>query len=265
MKKLQLHHKEQSTFLLFDPEDPLYVCDFGYHKTPPRHVYGPAIRPYFLIHLIESGKGTIERNGEIISLSQGQAFIIRPNEITTYASDEQAPWTYCWISFSGTFAEKVLSQTTNQLYVPFRQSAISAIKRGLEEEKEHPMDGLNILFNVLSSIQTIREIPTETAIQTAVRFLENNYFKKIKIEELSDTLGYSRAHFTTAFTQATGKSPYAYLLEIRLEKAKEFLINKRFSIEEIAYSVGFSSLVRFSELFKKYTGVSPMQFRKRHT
>ena len=263
MKKLQSHHKEQSTFALFDPEEPLYVCDFGYHRTPPNHVYGPAVRPYFLIHLIESGKGTMERNGEKTVLGAGQAFIIRPGEVTTYASDEKEPWTYCWISFSGSFAEKVLSQTTDQLFVPCRQSGITAIKTALEEEKEHPMDGLNLLFNVLSSIQTVRNVPAESPVKTAIRFLENNYFKKINIEDLALLLGYSRAHFTTVFTQATGKSPYRYLLDVRLDKAKEFLTDQDYSIEEIACSVGFSSLVRFSELFKKYTGYSPLQYRKR--
>ena len=70
------------TFGLFQPTDPIRVFELGCHKTPPAHAFGPAIRPYYLLHLIEKGEGYIERNGIKTHLSAGNAFLIRPDEVT---------------------------------------------------------------------------------------------------------------------------------------------------------------------------------------
>ena len=97
---------------LNNEDEPLYVHDYGYHKTEPNHTFGPAIRPYFLIHVIASGKGTFEKAGVKTPLSAGDAFIIRPGEVTVYSADKNDPWEYYWISFSGNWAETVMRRTT---------------------------------------------------------------------------------------------------------------------------------------------------------
>jgi AraC-like DNA-binding protein len=261
MKIIQRHEKAQLLYFHYDENNPIYVCDIGYHKTPPRHTYGPAIRPYYLLHLIYSGKGEIERNGVITPLSQGQAFLIQPDEITTYRADEKEPWEYYWISFFGSLSKTIVEKAINGLIFPFRRSGILAIKNALEEEKGDTVDALNTLFAVLASVKTL-QAQEEDAIKTSLKYLENNYFHQINIEELASLFGYSRAHFTTIFTKEIGVPPYHYLTDIRIEKAKALLQSTSLSVEEVAYSVGFTSLVRFSELFKKWTGVSPTQFKK---
>lgn len=262
MKRLQNSTEAQFLYFLYDKSDPLFVCDVGYQKTPPGHTYGPATRPYYLLHLIESGKGEMEREGIKTTLSKGQAFLIKPGEVTTYRANKDQPWEYSWISFYGSFAKTLMERTTNELFFPYRQSGLLAIKTALEQGNTHTVDGLNVLFSVLSSIKTNEATKTENAIETALKYLENRYFDQIRISELAAVLGYSRTHFTTEFTEKIGKSPYRYLLEIRLEKAKKFLKEGVLSVEEIAFSVGFTSLVRFSELFKKYVGCSPTKYRK---
>ena len=62
----------------------------------------------------------------------------------------------------------------------------------------------------------------------------------------------------------TGETPYHYLTKLRITRAQTYLQSSALSVEEIAYSVGFSSLQRFSEMFKKECGVSPLQYRKTH-
>ena len=260
--KLLSHNKNQNVYFPFDKDAPLYVCDVGYHKTPPLHSYGPAVRPYYLLHLIETGKGKMIRNGQSTPLEKGQAFLICPDEVTTYQADESEPWEYYWISFYGSYSKAIVEQTVNGLFFPYRQSGLLALKNAIEQENTDTVDALNTLFGVLASIKNISQNAKENPIETSLKYLESNYFRSIHIEDVAKTLGYSRAHFTTLFASATGVSPYRYLLNIRLEKAKDFLKNSSLSIEEIAFSVGFSSLVRFSELFKKHVGVSPTRYRR---
>ena len=251
-------------FAVFDPNDPVYVFDIGYHRTPPLHTFGPAIRPYYLLHLIEKGKGHIERGGVITHLSEGDAFLIRPEETTTYVSDREEPWVYSWISFHGSFASTLMQRTTDQLCMKYQKSGLVALKNALTGNVNDNLGCLNTLFEVLNAIKSApTPKPTEPdPIATALHYFETNYFQNIDVGTFASQIGFSRAYFSTLFAKQTGESPYGYLTKIRIEKAKEYLKNDAYSVEEIAYSVGFCSLQRFSEMFKKYTGLSPSHYRK---
>lgn len=244
-----------------DKNAPIFVNDIGYHKTDSGHTYGPATRPYYLIHLIISGRGTIERKGEITKLKSGEAFIIRPGEVTTYVADKDEPWEYCWISFYGYYSHEIMKQTTDQNQVRYNKSGYVALKSVLDYGKTDTINSLNTLFAVLDSIKTKQSTLHEDFIELAVKHLENNYFKDLNVTTLSNMLGISRAHFTTSFTKRVGQTPYKYLLNLRITHAKEYLSKTNMSITEVAYSVGFSSLERFSEMFKQVTGKSPLSYR----
>lgn len=267
--RASLHFKKKNMSIVscsFSHSEPIFVRDVGWHKTAPLHVYGPAIRTYFLLHLIVGGKGVVERAGKSTPLGAGEAFLIRPEEVVTYRADENEPWEYYWISFYGDFAESLVSQTTDKLCMPYKQSGLIALQTALNNKFTTTVDSLNTLFSVLSSIQNTNEKkPTETdAITVALHYLENNYSEEIDVAALASRLGFSRAYFSTLFAQRTGEAPYRFLTKIRMEKAKEYLSNSRHSVEEIAYSVGFSCIGRFCSLFKKYTGLSPLQYRNTH-
>ncbi len=249
-------------FFPFDAKHPIYVLDVGWHETPPRHTYGPAVRPYYLLHLIESGKGELERAGKTTKLSAGEAFWIFPEEVTTYRADAQDPWTYGWISFSGDFAPEIVRATTDRFFAPYRQSGIRALKSALESRNNDPVSALNTLFRVLNAVKTDVFTDERDAVDFALQRLENNYFHELDVTALAAEFGYSRAHFTTLFTKKTGESPYRYLTRIRIEKAKTLLCETDLSVEEIAFSVGFFSAVRFCDLFKKRVGCTPSEFRR---
>ena len=266
-KTVRAEKREQFYAFSFDAQSPIYVCDIGFHQTPQGHTFGPAVRPYYLLHLVESGWGEVERSGGYtVRLGAGSAFLIRPGEVTTYRADDDEPWTYRWISFSGSYADTLVSLTTDRLTMKYRKSGLRALQRAIEGEKPTPIDLLEVLFSVLSSIQKWgkpQKTPTEEDIIAAVmRYLEGNYIHAVSIGALARSFGYSRAYFTTLFTRHVGRSPYQYLTDVRIERAKEYLKNPAYTVEEVAYSVGFSCIGRFCELFKKYVGCTPLQYRK---
>ena len=246
----------------FNPDSPVYVVDIGWHKTPPKHLFGPAVRPYYLLHLIVKGKGSLEEGGKVHKLEAGSAFLIRPDETTTYWSDEKEPWEYYWISFYGHHADELMKITANERFVPCGKSGVIALQNALTGTISDDLEALHCLFTVLRSIHKPLKQTAPDPIATTTHYLENNYFKDVDIGQLASQLGFSRAYFSTLFQKRTGESPYHYLTKIRLQKAKEYLRAGNLGIEEIAFSVGFSCVSRFSELFKKYEGVSPLQYRK---
>jgi AraC-like DNA-binding protein len=101
-------------------------------------------------------------------------------------------------------------------------------------------------------------------ISISVNFIHNNFERDISLGDIAKFVFLSPSYFTRAFKEETGMSPINYLLKIRIERAKELLADTSIKISDIALNVGFSNQQRFNEMFKKYAGVTPLQYRKQH-
>ena len=84
----------------------------------------------------------------------------------------------------------------------------------------------------------------------------------LSLQALANESGYSRVHFVRMFKAATGASPHNYLLNLKLERARELLKNPSKSLIEIALDCGFSSHSHMSRLFHKFVGVTPSAYRR---
>jgi AraC family transcriptional regulator len=84
----------------------------------------------------------------------------------------------------------------------------------------------------------------------------------LSLQALANESGYSRVHFVRMFRAATGFSPHNYLLNLRLERARELLNNPSLSLIDIALDCGFSSHSHMSRLFHKSVGVTPSAYRR---
>lgn len=84
----------------------------------------------------------------------------------------------------------------------------------------------------------------------------------LSLQVLANESGYSRVHFVRMFRAATGYSPHNYLLNLRLERARELLNNPSLSLIDIALDCGFSSHSHMSRLFHKSVGVTPSAYRR---
>ncbi|AEU39060.1 transcriptional regulator, AraC family [Granulicella mallensis MP5ACTX8] len=84
----------------------------------------------------------------------------------------------------------------------------------------------------------------------------------LSLQALANESGYSRVHFIRMFRAATGYSPHNYLLNLRLERARELLRNPSLSLIDIALDCGFSSHSHMSRLFHKSVGVTPSAYRR---
>lgn len=100
----------------------------------------------------------------------------------------------------------------------------------------------------------------ETIIATR-RFIDNNYENKLNLDLLSNKLFTSKYHLLRLFKKYYGQTPRQYLIDKRIEKSKEHLINSM-SVTKTCFAVGFESLGSFSKLFKAKTGKSPIKFQK---
>lgn len=99
-------------------------------------------------------------------------------------------------------------------------------------------------------------------IQISIHYIHNNFERDISLKDISKYVFLSSSYFIRAFKEEVGISPINYLLKIRVERAKELLSETDGKIGHIALNVGFSNQQRFNEIFKKYTGFTPLQYRK---
>ena len=91
----------------------------------------------------------------------------------------------------------------------------------------------------------------------------NEYYNSnISIDEICKNIYISSCHFQRIFKKHMNQTPYNYLMEIRVNRAKEKLLEEKIPIEEIARLCGFVSATHFSAVFKRMEGISPSAFRK---
>ena len=89
----------------------LNFCHAGQDTCEPGYNYGPAVRSFYLVHYVMSGKGTYTIKGRMHDVSAGQAFLIPPGESTIYQADKTDPWAYCFFAFDGKMASELIERT----------------------------------------------------------------------------------------------------------------------------------------------------------
>lgn len=104
----------------------------------------------------------------------------------------------------------------------------------------------------------------DEAIQKAQTYIEANLQEKISIERLSAKLALGRRNFDRRFIKATGNTPLEYQQRVRIESAKRAFETSRKTVNEVMYEVGYSDIKAFREVFRKFTGLSPLDYRTRY-
>jgi AraC family transcriptional regulator len=100
-------------------------------------------------------------------------------------------------------------------------------------------------------------------LKLVLEYIEDTLGQSIKLRELAALAGVGARHFERAFRQSTGYSPHAYVMNRRLHRARDLLINQpELPIDQIALRLGFSSSSHFSSAFRRQTGLTPTDFRK---
>jgi AraC-like DNA-binding protein len=100
-------------------------------------------------------------------------------------------------------------------------------------------------------------------IVRAKLYIDDHYASPLDLDRLSDEACFSKYHFLRLFKKTYHKTPYQYLSERRIDKAKEKLKWEGATVREICEEVGFESTTSFSSKFKEYTGETPALFRLR--
>jgi AraC-like DNA-binding protein len=101
-------------------------------------------------------------------------------------------------------------------------------------------------------------------LKRATEYMTANLAEPISLADIANATGLSRMHFAAQFRVATGLRPHEYLLQRRIERAKELLLNSRLPLVEIAFDVGFKTQAHFTTVFSQLVGETPNVWRQRN-
>ena len=265
----------------------LKVTDAGYTNIrpgddyPARHHPAPYMFTWdtgrhlsnYQIVFIGRGEGVIEtEHGGTAELKGGDVFVLFPGEWHRYRPKKAIGWTERWCGFSGAYAEQVMG-----VFFPIKSPVVrgvdtTAVRRRLRCIGRLFKDGRTACVPLLVA-ETVglladivpfaaqRNQSFSSAVSNACDELAARFDENLNLEDLSRRHGMSYPLFRKLFKTQTGFSPHAYVMEIRLNRAKALLRETSLSVEDIGISVGFSSLAYFSAAFQKRLGVSPSAWR----
>ena len=252
----------------------LAVYNTGYQRCEPGYSWGPALRDHYLIHYVVSGRGRYTVAGKEFELSAGDIFLIYPSSVVSYAADETDPWEYYWVGFNGTEAKRLVDMTAFRKEEPvLNYSDYPDIKkllfniysnRGAETKNEALMLGRLYIFLArlieLGGKDQIEDSISKRYLRQAIQFIVHNYCSNIDIEDIASASGISRSHLYRIFISEVGMAPSDYLTNYRINKACALLHESRFTVTEVANSVGYEDALYFSRVFKRIKGVSPTKY-----
>lgn len=183
---------------------------------------------------------------------------------------------------AGKLANDTLRQQKNIFIVSATLFSRSAIEAGMDIndslrlsdyyiqqcENRESVDSITILqFTMLSDyirkVAELKSIKTDDYLTKKVyHYIMENLSEPVKTDEIAEYLGLSRSYLSTCFKQKTGYDLKNYILMVKINQAKQLLVESDSNLLSIATYLGFSSSSHFTRVFTSFTGISPSQYRK---
>lgn len=257
----------------------LYLTQCGWEACAAGHCYGPAVRNHILIHYIAAGRGTFCKQGENRSLAAGEGFVIYPGETTTYTADEQDPWLYYWVGFSGAAALPLLegmglSAGRPVFRLPEDPAAVCACLEDIHAQAAMGGSGAlraqGRLFQFLAMLADAtgagarRHLPAGQVDYTAaaIRYVQEHYATGLTVDALAAHIGIDRSQLFRVFRSRLGMGPQQYILAFRVSQARRLLAETTMPLHRVAEASGFSSPTHMGVAFRREHGITPGEYRR---
>lgn len=249
----------------------------GRQDCSDMHSFGPGLRTIYIIHYVIRGCGYFVCGGKKHRITRGQSFVIRPFTEIHYYPDKEDPWEYTWIEFTGkeflhwleitAFCDDdcVIDFIEPKLILPLFD-CLNSLREptSMIQFSDAPQKIALAILSVYSELHPLLGRKTRDGFyfDSACTIIKSSYQKpELGIEALCRELNISRATLHRCFINSCGISPGAYLVNYRIERAKE-LLSHGITAKATALSCGFTDPLYFSKVFRKAYGISPREFSK---
>ena len=215
------------------------------------------------------GDGTLKfilKDKEFIA-SRGDVVFLKQSDIATIANENDSYSSLYYIAFIIDESEELLTETffSDTSYRSFFKDILDAhlSRAPFSNLKIHQLLENLIYKLLLDCLNKKEEYVLTSRITAAAEYINIHYYKDVSIEDLCRISGYSPAHLRRLFLKTFGMSPRDYIIEKRIEMAKEMLFDvPEKTIGEISDLLGIGSSSYFCKIFREKTGLSPNEYRK---
>lgn len=258
----------------------LAVYQYGHHRCPKSHFYGPCIREYYLFHFIVKGKGIYRCGNKEFSLQKGKGFLIKPGDESFYQADRNDPWEYYFVAFHGTVASNIIlgiDWVDGCIFESVNEETVRRCMKNIcKENRLYPWSEFKVLgelYVLLSEMMkqksTISGVSSEkndkSELETAVTYIkENASSDSCRVSDIAKHINMDRTSLYRLFKKNFGISVLQYLRNYRLDQAASLLQYTELPAKTIAVKVGMSNYPHFCKSFKIHNGDSPLDYRKKH-
>lgn len=245
----------------------------GWHSSPHTHYCSE-------LFYVTEGQGQFQIEDEIYTVHAHDLVIVNPNVEHTELSHNDHPLAYIVIGIE----DVELATSDDEDDVRFCILNLKGIKdvvrfyfdHILEETAlktpdseimcKNMMENLVILLsrqaNFTVTLAPIQKKSTRLCI-TVRQYIDNHFKENISLEMLAELTHVSKYHMVHVFTEEYGISPINYLIQKRIEEGKKLLQTTDYSLALIGRTLGFSSPSYFSQVFKKHSDITPLEYRKK--
>ena len=251
------------------------------HTGPVIETFHPEGRNDYQLLYIAAGKGHFYFKGSDTAtiVTKGQMVLFRPKEPQVYYYYVEDKTEVYWVHFTGWKIEQYLDsyelpQEENVFFTgvsPDYPWIYNQIIRELQLQRANYDDVIklflhHILLTINRYLKESRQTKSDTIndIERAVHYFGENYNKPISIEQYAQEHLMSVNWFIHSFKEVMKMPPMQYVVSLRIAAAKGYLESSGKDIGEIASIVGYDNPLYFSRLFKKHTGMTPTEYRRRN-
>lgn len=241
----------------------------GIEQEFPSHFHN-----YYVIALVENGKRQLSCNNNCYHIKQGDVIIFNPNDKHSCVKSGNELFIYKGLNIPSDIISKITFDITRKKYTPrFSKNVIRTpeiynclltlhnmiVNKSNNFEKEELFFILiyDLLKNFSNEINDIDKHSIETS--SICKYIEENYYKKISLDDLCNRYNSSKSTLLRDFSKQNGITPYRYLQNVRIEKAKQLLKNG-ISPADTALKTGFSDQSHLTNCFHTFIGLSPSSY-----
>ena len=249
----------------------LYPTWYGHYYCSNNYYMKRDWYPHLLLLYVCKGAIHVEYEGDSVDLTEGELFLMDCTSPHYYQAQDGLEFLY--VHFNGSNAHALCRHIIQKNGWVFRSRNNDAVFQLLQKAVQDyssdcfisDFDNSMLLYQMLQLLYNSQQSPKKeiTPVETAIHYIRKNFREPISLTELASQVGFSPSYFSHQFKKQTGFSPIDFVINTRMEHARELLLLTNMSVEEIALETGYASSASFINLFVKRHGESPTIYRRK--